>query len=111
MLTDALLALLLAWWLHLHGDSVLDPSSVAYANKDDHTLAVAVARIFTGIMNELEEQGIFQRPRGDVCLDAIEFYTYLCRDWVWECSSLIESRLQAFGAHLRKGQTINLGPV
>lgn len=56
-------------------------------------------------MNELSEQGIFERPRVSACLNAIEFYTYLCRDWVWECSSLIESRLQAFALHLQTLQT------
>ncbi|KEF59861.1 uncharacterized protein A1O9_04709 [Exophiala aquamarina CBS 119918] len=96
-----------AWWLHLYGDSVLDPSSSTYASKDDRALAVAVAKIFSGIMNELDEQGTFHRPHSSACLDAIEFYTYLCRDWVWECSSVIESRLRTFAVHLQNRRNAN----
>ncbi|KAJ9606189.1 hypothetical protein H2200_009150 [Cladophialophora chaetospira] len=104
-------ALILAWWLHLYGDNIMNSGGENYASDDERALASSVKRILTEIQDELEEQGSFCRTPGGPRLDAIGFYTSLCRDWVWECSSLIESRLRAFASYLQTRLDANLRPA
>jgi hypothetical protein len=103
-------ALILAWWLHLHGEDLMNSGLQVYVSDENRSLASAVKRIFAEIQEELEEQGTVCRPPGGSCLDVIDFYAGLCRDWVWKCSTLIESRLRTFGSHLEKRLGESLRP-
>lgn len=80
---------------------MLNHSLQDYTSDEDRTVAGAVKRIFSDILDEMDEQGTFFPPLAGVHLNAIEFYTSLCRDSVWQCSSLIESRLRNFGSYLQ----------
>ncbi|KAJ9639748.1 hypothetical protein H2204_003541 [Knufia peltigerae] len=95
-------ALILAWWLHLNGDTLFNGIYETYDSNEDRGVAVAVKRIFGDILYELDEQDTLCSRSGPVQLDPIDFYACLCRDGVWGYSSMIESRLRGFGAHLQK---------
>jgi hypothetical protein len=94
-------ALILAWWLHLYGNQMTDSGNPKHASGEERAAMTGLKRIFADILVEMEEQGSYSTHPGQP-LDAISFYTSICREWVWQCSSVIEKRLQAFASCLEK---------
>lgn len=86
----------------MNGDALFNGIYEDYDCHEDRAIAVAVKRIFGDILYELDEQDAVCSRSGTAQLDPIDFYACLCRDGVWGYSSMIESRLRGFGAHLQK---------
>jgi hypothetical protein len=95
-------ALILAWWLHIDQGAIFSSPGQVHSGDEEKALASSVRRIFREIMDELDEQDTSSCSSGPRSLDPLAFYSSICRDWVWKCSGIVESRLQGFASFLDK---------